>query len=87
MRNLSTDRVRAFKPDPRACQMGVEGLGLRREEIVFAAFGRWDAAGAKAFGYPTFWVNRAGILGRVAPSAPNAPTVSARAARTRGRRG
>lgn len=58
--HLSTDRVRAFKPDPRAYQMGVDGFGLGREEIIFAAFGGWDAVGAKAFGYPTFWVNRAG---------------------------
>ena len=55
---LSTDRVRAYKPDPRAYQMGIDGLGLRREEIVFAAFGGWDAAGAKNFGYRTFWANR-----------------------------
>ncbi len=55
---LSTDRVGAFKPDPRAYQMGVDAFGLRREEILFAAFAGWDAAGAKAFGYPTFWVNR-----------------------------
>jgi 2-haloacid dehalogenase len=25
---------------------------------VFAATDGWDAAGAKSFGYPTFWVNR-----------------------------
>jgi 2-haloacid dehalogenase len=55
---LSTDRVAAFKPDPRAYQMGIDAFGLRREEIMFAAFAGWDAAGAKAFGYPTFWVNR-----------------------------
>jgi 2-haloacid dehalogenase len=59
--HLSTDRVRAFKPDPRAYQMGVDAFGLPREEILFAAFGGWDAAGAKAFGYPTFWVNRANL--------------------------
>jgi 2-haloacid dehalogenase len=57
--HLSTDLVRAFKPDPRAYQLGVNVLRLERDEIVFAAFGGWDAAGAKAFGYPTFWVNRA----------------------------
>ena len=57
--HLSTDRVRAFKPDPRAYQMGVNAFELPREQIAFAAFGGWDAAGAKAFGYPTFWVNRA----------------------------
>jgi 2-haloacid dehalogenase len=57
--HLSTDRVRAFKPDQRAYRVGVEAFGLAREEIVFAAFAGWDAAGAKVFGYPTFWVNRA----------------------------
>lgn len=58
--HLSTDRVRAFKPDPRAYQMGIDAFGLPREQIGFAAFGGWDAAGAKSFGYTTFWVNRAG---------------------------
>jgi 2-haloacid dehalogenase len=57
--HLSTDRVKAFKPEPRAYQMGVDAFGMAKEEIVFAAFAGWDAAGAKSFGYPTFWVNRA----------------------------
>ena len=56
--SMSTDRVRVFKPDPRAYQMGIDGFKLRKEEIAFAAFGGWDAAGATAFGYPTIWVNR-----------------------------
>jgi 2-haloacid dehalogenase len=56
--HLSTDKVKAYKPDPRAYQMGIDAFGVKREEIGFAAFGGWDAAGAKAFGYPTFWVNR-----------------------------
>jgi 2-haloacid dehalogenase len=56
--SLSTDRVQAFKPDPRAYRMGVDAFGLTPGEIVFAAFAGWDAAGAKSFGYPTFWVNR-----------------------------
>lgn len=55
---LSTDRVKAYKPDPRAYQMGLDAFGLKPAEILFAAFAGWDAAGAKAFGYPTFWVNR-----------------------------
>lgn len=56
--SLSTDSVRVYKPDPRAYQMGIDAFILKREEFVFAAFGGWDAAGAKLFGYPTFWVNR-----------------------------
>lgn len=55
---LSTDRVRAFKPAPQAYQMAIDAFRLPREEIVFAAFAGWDAAGAKSFGFPTFWVNR-----------------------------
>jgi 2-haloacid dehalogenase len=27
-------------------------------DIAFAAFGAWDACGAKSFGYPVYWVNR-----------------------------
>ncbi len=55
---LSTDRLKTYKPDPRAYQLAVDAFGLPREEILFVAFAGWDAAGAKSFGYPTFWVNR-----------------------------
>ena len=55
---ISTDANHTYKPDPRAYQLGVDRLHLARRDILFVAFGGWDAAGAKAFGYPTFWVNR-----------------------------
>lgn len=55
---LSTDTVKAHKPDPRAYRMAATAFDLPREQILFAAFAGWDAAGAKTFGYPTFWVNR-----------------------------
>lgn len=55
---LSTAVNKTYKPDPRAYELGVERLGLKKEEIVFAAFGGWDAYGAASFGYPTYWVNR-----------------------------
>jgi 2-haloacid dehalogenase len=70
---LSTDQVRSHKPDPKAYEMGMKTLGLKREEIVFAAFAGWDVAGAKWYGYPTFWVNRLG-------SAPEGLGVAADAA-------
>ena len=57
-RVLSTDEARTFKPDPRAYQLGVDALKVKREEILFVAFAGWDVAGAKLFGYPTYWVNR-----------------------------
>src|SRR5262249_4569962 len=55
---ISTDLNHTCTPDPRSYELGMKQLHLEKNEIVFAAFGGWDAAGAKAFGYPTFWVNR-----------------------------
>jgi 2-haloacid dehalogenase len=55
---LSTDTARTYKPDPRAYQLGVDAFGLAIEEIGFVASAGWDAAGAKAHGYPTFRLNR-----------------------------
>ena len=57
---LSADRVQAHKPDRRAYAMALDAFGLPREEILFVSFAGWDVAGAKWFGYPTFWVNRIG---------------------------
>ncbi|MBS1802645.1 MAG: haloacid dehalogenase type II [Acidobacteria bacterium] len=59
--HLTTDRVQAYKPSPRAYQMGPDAFYLDKREIAFAAFGAWDAAGAKWFGYPTVWVNRGNV--------------------------
>lgn len=55
---ISTDRIRTFKPDPRAYQLGIDVMGLGREEILFVPFAGWDLAGAGWFGYRTFWNNR-----------------------------
>jgi len=60
---LSTDRIRSCKPDPAAYALGLDELRLRRQEILFVAFADWDAAGAKWFGFPTFWLNRFGSPG------------------------
>jgi 2-haloacid dehalogenase len=61
---LSTDQLRAYKPDPRAYQMAIDAFKLKREEILFTAFAGWDVAGAKWFGYPTFWVQSPQSPGR-----------------------
>ena len=55
---VSTDANHTYKPDPRAYRLGMDRLHLKKQDILFVAFGGWDAAGAKAFGYPTYWVNR-----------------------------
>lgn len=59
--HLSTDRVQAYKPDPRAYRMGLDAFKVERERLLFVASAGWDAAGARQFGYPTFWVNRGGL--------------------------
>jgi len=58
---LSTEVNKTYKPDPRAYELGMKHLHLKKEEIAFAAFGGWDAYGAKNFGYATYWVNRFGL--------------------------
>lgn len=58
---VSTEVNGSFKPEQRAYQLGLQALGLKKEDVVFAAFGAWDAYGAKSFGYPTVWVNRFGL--------------------------
>jgi 2-haloacid dehalogenase len=58
---LSTDSAQTYKPDPRAYELGPAALKMPREQILFVAFAGWDAAGAKLFGYPTFWANRLGL--------------------------
>jgi 2-haloacid dehalogenase len=57
---ISTGRARSFKPDPNAYRLGTDALELGKGEILFVAFAGWDVAGAKWFGYPTFWNNRQG---------------------------
>jgi 2-haloacid dehalogenase len=55
---VSTDEARTFKPDPRAYRLGLDALHLARQQVLFVAYAGWDAAGAKSFGYPSFWTNR-----------------------------
>jgi 2-haloacid dehalogenase len=68
---LSTDRIKTYKPDRRAYQMAIDALRLRKEEILFVAFAGWDAAGAKSFGYTTFWANRLGAPAEQLGSPPD----------------
>lgn len=58
---LSTEVNGTYKPDAAAYALGMEHLHLQKDDIAFAAFGGWDAYGAKRFGYATCWVNRFGL--------------------------
>ena len=59
---ISTDELQTYKPSPKAYQMAADKLKLSRDQILYVPFAGWDMAGAKWFGYPTFWLNRSNAL-------------------------
>ena len=56
---LSVDAAGIYKPSPRVYQLAVDRLRLPPRRIGFVSSNCWDAVGAKAFGFTTFWINRA----------------------------
>ena len=57
---LASTRSGSTNPSPRVYQLAVDRLGVPATAIGFVSSNGWDAAGAKAFGFRTFWVNRGG---------------------------
>ncbi|MDP9126891.1 MAG: haloacid dehalogenase type II [Pseudomonadota bacterium] len=55
---ISTSAKKTYKPDPRAYRMVMERCDVVRGQVVYVPIAGWDAAGAKWFGYPTYWANR-----------------------------
>ena len=57
---LSVASLRIYKPDRRVYELGREWAGCPAAEIAFVSANAWDAGGAAAFGFRTFWIDRAG---------------------------
>ena len=57
---LSVDAVDVYKPAPQVYALAADRLGLPPERIGFVSSNCWDAIGARAFGFTTFWINRTG---------------------------
>ncbi len=55
---LSVDELRTYKPNPVVYRLAETRLGLPHEQIGFVSSNGWDVAGAKAFGFHAFWLNR-----------------------------
>jgi len=55
---LSVDQAGIYKPSARAYRLAVDRLALPPSKIAFVSSNGWDAAGAKVFGFTTFWINR-----------------------------
>lgn len=69
---MSVDEAGVYKPHPRVYQLAADRLRIDSARIAFVSSNGWDAAGAKAFGFTVFWINRSGApLERHAP-APDA---------------
>ena len=57
---LSVAPLKIYKPDRGVYEMGRDWAGVATAEIAFVSSNAWDAGGAAAFGFRTFWINRAG---------------------------
>lgn len=57
---LSVDDAGIYKPSPRVYRIAIDRLRLVPAKIGFVSANGWDAAGAKACGLTTFWINRNG---------------------------
>jgi 2-haloacid dehalogenase len=55
---LSVDAAGIYKPSPRAYQLALDHLKFLPVRIGFVSGNAWDAIGAKAFGFTSFWINR-----------------------------
>lgn len=58
---LSVAPLRIFKPDRQVYELGRDWAGADAGDIAFVSSNAWDAGGAAAFGFRTFWINRAGL--------------------------
>ncbi len=57
---LSVESVRVYKPSPRVYQLVLDTFDVTNQSVGFISSNAWDIAGAKAFGFRTFWINRTG---------------------------
>ena len=55
---FSVESVGVFKPSPKVYQLALDGLSLKKEELLFFSSNQWDVAGATHFGLETVWVNK-----------------------------
>ena len=56
---ISAHSVKKFKTAPEVYQLGLDKLGVTKNDSLFVSSNGWDICGAGWFGYSTFWVNRA----------------------------
>lgn len=56
---ISVAEIGVYKPSPQVYQLAGDKLGVERGSIAFISSNSFDIIGATAFGFHTYWVNRA----------------------------
>lgn len=69
---ISVDEVKIYKPSPRVYELAPKKLGVAKGAIGFVSSNYWDAAGARAYGFQVFWINRTGAVPDDLGHAPDA---------------
>jgi 2-haloacid dehalogenase len=69
---LSVDPLRIYKTSPEAYRLVTDHFGVAPGDVAFQSSNRWDIAGASAFGFHCFWINRTGQPDEYADLAPAA---------------
>jgi 2-haloacid dehalogenase len=57
---ISVAPAKIYKPDRQVYELGRSWANAPTQEIAFVSANAWDAGGAGAFGFRTFWIDRAG---------------------------
>jgi 2-haloacid dehalogenase len=57
---ISVDEIGVYKPSPQVYQLAADKLAVESGSIAFISSNAFDIIGATAFGFHTYWVNRAG---------------------------
>lgn len=57
---LSVDAVGAFKPAPSVYDLVGARFGHAPRDVIFVSANGWDICSGAAYGFRTFWLNRAG---------------------------
>ena len=59
---ISAEQAKVYKPARAAYGLAERMLGLSSEQIGFVSSNSFDVMGSANYGYPTFWVNRRGLI-------------------------
>lgn len=55
---ISIDKIRTFKPHPKAYELVEKTLNIKPENVMFVSSNAFDATAAKNFGFQVSWIER-----------------------------